>query len=1150
MIESDITLYGLFNKGPVMIFRWKNEKNWPVSFVSNNVEKIIGYTSEELLSGKVFYASIIHADDYERVVNEVHAAANSQKEAIFHQEYRILHKNGNIVWLKDFTNIIYDDNSNIIEYIGYVLDITRQKFFYDEMMFKEERYQVLFESAEDGILLLNGLMIDDCNPKACEMFSLSREEVTKFSILMLSPKEQFNGESSEIYSKKLIELALDDQPQMFEWDYFSSEHTVSKALVKLNKVIFENKIFTLAILRDISEFKRIRYDNELLSNMIEQSPLAVIRTNLGFEIEYMNESAINLFGYDFDELKGKTPAVFNAEKDSVLIQKEIYDNVSGGKSVSREILNKKKNGEKFICQFKVSPLRDNDSRIIGYMSFLRDASATTYLRRELEEIFNMSVDMICIADMKTFSFKKINKAFTSVLGFTETELLNCSFLELIHPDDVEATKTVINARLSLGEKILSFENRYRTKDNNYRWLSWVSHPEPERGLTYAIARDVTDKKIIEERLRKSEENYRLLIENQSDLIVKVDPEGRFQYVSQTYCDLFGKTSEELIGQRFIPLVHKDDIENTLKEMEKLAIPPYSCRVEQRALTKIGWRWLSWSDKAVIDENGKVIAIIGAGRDITQRKEAETALLESEKKYRNIIENIQDSYFRIDCNGIINMSSPSAKKLLGYEYNEDIVGKNLIGEFFAAKKDADSFRSLILKTAEIINYEIKLKKKNGKVVNALASFRSVFSETDSLLGFEGILTDITERKILEEQLEIRQRMDSLGNLAGGIAHDFNNLLTGILGNLNMLQLHIDSLSADQREFVENAFIAANRAADLTKSMQTLSRGGANKISNIDLYNPAREIFKMLEETTDRMIKKDITFEKNQFIVKANHTELGQIILNLSTNSIHSIEQNGVKPDDYIRISAEAIDLSLPDKSNERLITFSEHLRKRYNNDTKEKYIHILFEDSGCGMSEEVRKKAFDPLFTTKEKSSHKGQGLGLAMVYSIITRNFNGLVEIESEEGQGTKIHIVLPEADKYDEQQVIQQKILEFQTSGTVIVIDDELMVTQFIEKSLSQYGFKVLSAHDGEKGLELYMGLNKQPALVIIDLTMPKISGYKVLQMIKTMNPEVKTLIISGHSEEKTQNDIITKADGFLEKPFSVNRLMDKVSEILNRKI
>lgn len=304
--------------------------------------------------------------------------------------------------------------------------------------------------------------------------------------------------------------------------------------------------------------------------------------------------------------------------------------------------------------------------------------------------------------------------------------------------------------------------------------------------------EIDERKKAEEALRESEEKYRLLIENQSDLVVKVDLEGRFIFVSPSYCKLFEKSQQELINRKFMPLVHEDDRESTAKEMQKLFHPPYSAYMEQRAMTKDGWRWLGWQDTAVLDESAHILAIIGVGRDITERKLAESALRESEEKFRTLVEKSPFAISLIAKNGQYKYINPQFTSIFGYTIEDIPTGADWFNKSFP---DQDYRRKVIdawIEDRNLINvgqsrpriFSVTTKDGSQKEI----FFRPVTMENlDQFVIYE----DITEKSKMEHQLQQIQKFEAIATLAGGIAHDFNNLLMGIQGRSSLMSMELDS-----------------------------------------------------------------------------------------------------------------------------------------------------------------------------------------------------------------------------------------------------------------------------------------------------------------------------------------------------------------------
>ena len=251
-------------------------------------------------------------------------------------------------------------------------------------------------------------------------------------------------------------------------------------------------------------------------------------------------------------------------------------------------------------------------------------------------------------------------------------------------------------------------------------------------------------------LRAREEQYRILVEHQTDLVVKVDAQGRFLYVSPAYCRTFGKSEEELLGHAFMPLVHEDDQQSTSEAMKRLFVPPYTAYMEQRAMTSDGWRWFAWNDSVVLGPDGEIAEIIGVGRDITERRETEDALRRSESLYRSVIDNIQDVFYRADAQGRLTMVSPSGVRLLGYDDASEMLGRHN-SEFWYEPSRREPFAELLYDKGRVADFEILLKRKDGVPVPVATSSVLCRDEDGEVIGIDGIFRDISERKRVEEAL---------------------------------------------------------------------------------------------------------------------------------------------------------------------------------------------------------------------------------------------------------------------------------------------------------------------------------------------------------------------------------------------------------------
>ncbi|MCK4965903.1 PAS domain S-box protein, partial [bacterium] len=742
----------------------------------------------------------------------------------------------------------------------------------------------------------------------------------------------------------------------------------------------------------------------------------------------------------------------------------------------------------------------------------------------------------------TFRNKKANEFF----GLSAEDTIGKSPFDIL--SDTESTDMMMDFyREVLETKQPNNVVNHFMKDGKKCFLDFRIYPFKD-GIS-VIAKDITELKKYEESTRESEEKYRSLVEVNPSVIYRLDNKGAITFISSRISEIIGYKSDEIIGKDISEIIYKNDSDKIKHVNEKRTGARATKRLELRLKGKEGIKDIEMRYVGVnangIYENGYIgdgkiesrrepkgafIGTQGTITDITERRKAEENLKESEEKLRNIFENSTNLFYSHTPDHIFTYLSPQVEDMLGYTVEEAMV------KWTEFTSDNPINEDGLKKTIAAIEsgkaqppYELELVRKDGKKV-MLEIHEAPVVENGKTVAIVGAATNITERKRLEEQLQIRQRMDSLGTLAGGIAHDFNNLLVGIMGNIDMLNVDSDGLTELQKEYLNNATKSSERAASLIRQFQMFSKGFVTGKVSVDVYEVADEVFSILKKTTDRLIKKKINFIKEKFIINANSSELHQVFMNLGMNAVYAIEEKGVKRGDYISIKAEDCSITGTD-----ITGLSEG-----------EYVHIIFEDSGTGMTDEVRRKAFDPLFTTKEMGTQKGQGLGLAMVYNIVTRNHGGHITIESSVGKGTTFHIYLPKT--HSEAQAIPEEIMGVAGGDeTVLIIEDEDIILKLVRNILEKSGYTVLTAEDGEKGLDIHKKKKDSIDLVILDLTMPEMSGQMVFEKMLKIDPKVKVIISSGHSEEETRKGILSLAKGYLEKPYKIRELAQAVRAVLD---
>lgn len=388
--------------------------------------------------------------------------------------------------------------------------------------------------------------------------------------------------------------------------------------------------------------------------------------------------------------------------------------------------------------------------------------------------------------------------------------------------------------------------------------------------------------------------------------------------------------------------------------------------------------------------------------------------------------------------------------------------------------------------------------------------------------------IEERKKKDDQLRQTQKLESIGILAGGVAHDFNNLLTGVLGNAS-LALNELPLGHAARAYLDEISEAAKRAADLTSQLLAYSGKGKFLIEPIDVSELIRQISRLVRLSIPKRVQLLLNLGSEPAIIEADASQIQQVIMNLIINAAEAI---GVDRDGVVSVRTGVVDTS--EKNGYDLYAAKDLKSGRY--------VIITVTDNGSGMDEATLGKIFDPFFTTK----FTGRGLGLAAVLGIV-RGHKGALSVHSAPGKGSAFEVLLPASAKPLDRRPAPASTIH-RGSGVVLVVDDEPVVLRLAKAALGQAGYTVLLASDGREALEIFREEADRIAVVLLDLTMPVLSGEETFEKLKQLRPSVDVILTSGYSEaEATQRFAGKPLAGFIQKPYSSRALAEKVTSVLS---
>jgi signal transduction histidine kinase/methyl-accepting chemotaxis protein len=529
-------------------------------------------------------------------------------------------------------------------------------------------------------------------------------------------------------------------------------------------------------------------------------------------------------------------------------------------------------------------------------------------------------------------------------------------------------------------------------------------------------------------------------------------------------------------------------------------------------------------------------------EMKERQRAEEALWESEQRLHATIQGSPIPIFVIDRDmkviywntALERLSGTGADEVIGTEqawkalYEEEqpvLAGLLMMGDPAEIERwygDKFSHSRLVDGAYEVTDF-FPAWGEGGKWLHITAApLRDAKGE---LIGAIETLEDISEQKLLEEQLRHSQKMDAIGQLAGGVAHDFNNILTGIMGFANMLQLKMGENETLGR-YVKQIILSAQKGAKLTHSLLAFSRKNVIEQKAIRV----NEIIHLSQKLLSHLVREDIELRVamgEDCLIRGDSMQIEQVLMNLVTNACDAMPEGGI-----VTISTERVE-------------FDEDYIRSHGYGEPGSYVLITVSDSGIGMDEKTRDKIFEPFFTTKKTG--KGTGLGLAIVYGII-KEHNGYVNVHSEPGKGSAFRLYLPLiTDVADEEEILDSTAL---TRGTesVLLAEDDPIVREMTKALLEEFGYRVFEAEDGADAVEKFISHRDEIRMVILDVIMPRKNGKEAYMEIRSHEPGMKALFISGYTGDiLSRRGILDEGLNFISKPVTQSALLQKVREVLD---
>jgi PAS domain S-box-containing protein len=855
--------------------------------------------------------------------------------------------------------------------------------------------------------------------------------------------------------------------------------------------------------------KNLRLNEKRFRKLYEQTPLGYQSLDSRGRFIEVNEAWLDMMGYSRSEVIGKWFGDFLAPYELDAFEQRFPKFISSGEvHVDVQVL--KRDGSEISVHIDGRIGKDKRGKFKGTHCILYDITerkraeeALAAERQRLFDVLETLPAMICLLT-PDYHVAFANRSFRNKFGesrgrycyeycYGRTE--PCKFCETY-----EVLKTGKPHRWEVIALDGSIIDVY-----NFPFTDIDGSP-----MILEMDIDITDRKRSEESLKL----FRALIERSNDAIEVVDPEtGHFLDVNEKDCADLGYNREEFLSLKITDIDPNMDLslftEVLMKDLRKAGF----LSTERYHIRKDGTMFPVEINLSYVQlDRDYLVTVV---RDITERKQAEEALKESEQRYRTLFGEVPVGIAISTIEGKIIDVNKAQAEMIGFTV-EELKGRN-VNEYYVYPDKRKEMIEVFKKSGAAHEFEMQLRRKDGSIITELLNLHEI-----QLGGKEFIFAtgrDITERKRMEEDLLRTEKLESIGILAGGIAHDFNNILTAIIGNISLAK-HRVTPEDEIFDLLNEVEMASTRAQGLTKQLLTFAKGGTPLKETASIKDIIKEsaLFALRGSKSNA----EFSIGEDLWPAEVDIGQFNQVINNIMINASQAMPLGGT-----IKVAAE--NLIIGDRDNLPI--------------KPGRYICISITDQGIGITEDYLSKIFDPYFTTKQE----GSGLGLATTYSIIKRH-DGHIRVESQLGVGTTFHIYLPASEKAIPE---REEVSLIKGEGRVLVMDDEASVRRTVGRMLGNLGYEPEFAKDGGEAIEMVKEAKeaKKPYdAVILDLTVPGgMGGKECITKLLEIDPGIKAIVSSGYSEDQVLSNFQEYGfKGMMPKPFKTRSLSKVLHDVL----
>jgi PAS domain S-box-containing protein len=859
------------------------------------------------------------------------------------------------------------------------------------------------------------------------------------------------------------------------------------------------------------------------------------------EVMECNQTLCDLTGFPREEVVGRQVRDLYHPDCRERVRRNFRQFSETGRVRDEELTIRTKDGRAIRVSLNATAVKDDRGRILHSRAIWRDVTrqkeAEKTLRgrdAKIQSIFRAAPVGIGLVSYPDRLLLEVNDLLCRMVDYAPEELIGQS-ARMIYPSDEDFHRVKKDKYAQIETRGTgTVETRWRRKDGTVIDVLLSSTPlNPEdysAGVTFT-ALDITARKRGEEAQQNLAQKWRITFDAINDSISLLDDQSRVVQCNRAMTELLQRPAGEIIGRPCYELM--DGAEGQIENCP--SVRALQTRKRETRSWQIGGRWFDVVADPILDPQGRVTGAVHILSDITETKKADQALKEREAHLSTLIDSSMDAILTLDTRRVITEVNQAFVNQFGYS-REEARGLSMA----AFHPDDRSFNEFGQKVYPRIRAEghwqgeWRYRRRDGTLVPMDTVVSALYQADGSVSGYVSVMRDITERlkaeeqkRALERQLRQAQKLEAIGTLAGGIAHDFNNILGAVIGFTELARMELPE-GSPARNDLDQVLKAGLRAKDLVRQILTFSRKGTETLAPIDVVPIVKEALKMLRASlpTTVEIKKRLVLAKGA--VKSEPTQIHQILMNLCTNAAQAMgEQGGV-----LEITLAETVLNPEDLPPHELPASGP-------------FLELAVRDSGPGIAKEVLEHIFEPYFTTKEKGL--GSGLGLSVVHGIVQRH-GGWIRVESEPGAGSCFRVFLPLLNGVPVTPPPEDWTLP-RGREHILAVDDEKPLREILMKALDHLGYRVTATGDPREALTRFAEAPDSFDLVITDMTMPKLTGDRLIEEILSIRPGLPVIICTGYSDQLSETRVREiGARALLMKPFEIGALAQKVREVLDK--